>query len=93
MSQIAEKPSKKLKFLVFYPKSTYRRTDMKYLAIVTLSAWAKIERLFDTEREAQIWAFEQEGTAQILPVEADYGKALMSQVVAMYAPKTQNNQN
>ena len=65
---------------------------MRYLAVVKLSEWSKIERVLSSEKEAQLWAFALEGTLlKVVPVSKSYEKELLEEAVALHSPKIVRN--
>lgn len=61
---------------------------MKYLAVVKLSPWSQIERILNSEKEAQLWAFDLEGTLlKLIPVSPNHSKELLEEAVALYGAK------
>lgn len=67
---------------------------MIYVALVKLNPWATVEQQFSTEKEAHVWAFEQEGVLITISVlEADFAENLSKKIIAVYKPNTIDNRN
>lgn len=67
---------------------------MVFIAVVRLNKWATIEKQFETEKRAQIWAFEQEGTLVTISVmEDEFADTMMKKVIAVYGAETRDNRN
>lgn len=64
---------------------------MKYLAKVKISEYSSMEMLFDTEKEAQIWAFNQDGLE--FTVTPHRGRFSLLEIASIHMLEITDNRN